>query len=393
MSAKGFALRMKILPWFCSFSALASFTVILSTAIPAHADYFVYFGTYTGAKSKGIYVSRMSDDGKLSTPELAAETASPSYLAVHPNSKFLYAVGEVANFGGKKAGAVSAFAIDSKTGKLTALNQQSSGGDGPCHLALDEKGRCVLVANYGGGSVQALPVKKDGSLGEPGTFIQHEGSSVNKSRQSSPHGHAILVDPSQKFAVACDLGLDQVLIYKLDAADAKLTPNDPAFGTLAPGAGPRHIAFHPDGKFAYVINEMNCTMTAFSWDSKRGALKEIHTVSTLPGELQRGYSTAEVYVHPSGKFVYGSNRGHDTIAVFACDEKSGRLTPVEHQSTRGKTPRHFGIDPKGKFLLAENQGSDTVVVFQIDSKTGKLTPTGGNITVGSPVCAVFVPTK
>ena len=384
---------MKTFPWFRSLLITALFAAISLAAISVRADYFVYFGTYTGAKSKGIYVSRMSDDGKLSAPELVAETASPSYLAVHPNNKFLYAVGEVANFGGKKAGAVSAFAIDSKTGKLTALNQQSSGGDGPCHLALDEKGRCVLVANYGGGSVQALPVKKDGSLGEPGSFIQHEGSSLNKSRQSSPHGHAILVDPSQKFAVACDLGLDKVLIYKLDPATAKLTPNDPAFGTLAPGSGPRHIAFHPNEKFAYVINEMNCTMTAFSWDSKRGALKEIHTISTLPGELQRGYSTAEVYVHPSGKFVYGSNRGQDTIAVFACDEKSGRLTPVEHQSTQGKTPRHFGIDPKGKFLLAENQGSDTVVVFRIDAKTGKLTPTGEKIGVGAPVCAVFVPAR
>jgi 6-phosphogluconolactonase len=366
---------------------------LLFTVVCARADYFVYFGTYTGAKSKGIYVSRMNDEGKLSAPELAAETANPTYLALHPNDKFLYAVGEVSKFGGKKAGAVSAFAIDAKTGKLTALNQQSSGGDGPCHLALDEKGRCVVVANYGGGSVEALPVKKDGSLGEPGTFIQHEGTSVNKSRQQAPHGHCILVDPSQKFALACDLGLDKVLIYKLDAARAKLTANDPAFGTVAPGSGPRHLAFHPNGKFAYVINEMSCTMTAFRWDGKRGELKEIQTISTLPGEVQRGYSTAEVYVHPNGKFVYGSNRGHDTIVVFACDEKSGKLSLVEHQPTQGKTPRHFGIDPKGKFLLAENQDSSTVIVFRIDENSGKLRPTGDKIEVGAPVSAVFVPAK
>lgn len=371
---------------------VALVTLFCAVAI-ARADYLVYFGTYTGAKSKGIYVSRMSDDGKLSAPELAAETASPSFLAVHPNKKFLYAVGEVSTFGGKKAGSVSAFAVDAKTGKLTALNQKPSGGGGPCHIDIDEKGRCVVVANYGGGSVQALPVNKDGSLGDPGTFIQHEGSSVNKSRQEGPHGHAIVFDPSQKYAVACDLGLDKVLIYKADVASATLTANTPAFATVAPGSGPRHLAFRPDGKFAYVINEMLCTMTAFAWDSKRGALEEVQTISTLPGEVQRGYSTAEVYVHPSGKFVYGSNRGHDSIVVYASDKKTGKLTLVEHQPTQGKTPRHFGITPNGKFLLAENQGSDTVVVFRIDPKTGKLTATGDKIEVGSPVCAVFVPVR
>jgi 6-phosphogluconolactonase len=364
--------------------------VLLAPVLAANADYFVYFGTYTGAKSKGIYRSTMTDEGKLSAPELVAETASPSFLAVHPNGRYLYAIGEVDKFKEQKAGAVSAYAIDRKTGQLTLLNQQSSGGTGPCHIDVDRKGRCVLVANYGGGSVKALPINKDGSLGDSGTFIQHQGSSVNKSRQQAPHGHAMLVDPSQKFAVACDLGLDQVLVYKLDAAKAVLTPNDPPFATVAPGSGPRHLAFHPDGKFAYVINELNCTMTAFAWDSKRGVLQEVQTISTLPGEFQRGYSTAEVYVHPSGKFVYGSNRGHDSIVVYACDEKTGKLTLVEHQSTQGKTPRHFGIDPKGNFLLAENQSSDSVVVFRIDRKTGKLTATGDKIQVGAPVCAVFV---
>ena len=376
---------MKTFPWLRSLLTLA-----LLAAISAHGDYLVYFGTYTGAKSKGIYVSRMNDAGKLSPAELVAGMANPTYLALHPNHKFLYAIGEVSRFGGKKAGAVAAFAIDATTGKLTALNQQSSGGDGPCHLALDARGRCALVANYGGGSVEALPVNRDGSLGAPGTFIQHEGSSVNQSRQEGPHGHCIVVDPSQKFALACDLGLDKVLVYKLDPTRATLTPNDPAFGMVAPGSGPRHIAFHPNGKFAYVISEMGCTMTAFGWDSKRGELHEIQTISTLPGALEKGYSTAEVYVHPSGRFVYGSNRGHDSIVVFACDAKTGQLSLVEHQSTQGKTPRHFGIDPKGRFLLAENQDSGSVVVFRIDSKTGKLTATGDRIEVGSPVCAVFV---
>lgn len=379
---------MKAFPRFCCVIV----TLFILVAF-ARADHFVYFGTYTGAKSKGIYAWRMTDDGKLSPVGLVAETTSPSYLAVHPNGKILYSIGEVNKVGDKKGGSVSAFAIDTATGKLTALSTQSSGGAGPCHIDVDAKGKCVVVANYGGGSVEALPIKKDGSLGEPGTFVQHEGSSVNKSRQGEPHGHCIVVDPSQKFAVACDLGLDKVLVYKLDAAKATLTPNDPPFAAIAPGSGPRHIAFHPKGKFAYVINEMLCTMTAFEWDSGRGALKEMQTISTLPGELAKGFSTAEVYVHPSGKFVYGSNRGHDSIVVYACDEKTGKLTLVEHQNTLGKTPRHFAIHPSGKFLLAENQGTDNVVVFSIDAKTGKLTATGEKLEVGSPVCAVFVPVK
>lgn len=362
-------------------------------ATVTHADYLVYFGTYTGTKSKGIYAFRMNDEGRLAPLGLAAETPNPTYLALHPNKKFLYSINEVSKFGERPAGFVSAFAIDARTGMLAGLNQQSAGGPGPCHIALDEKGRCAVVANYGGGSVEALPLKRDGSLGEPGTFIQHVGSSVNKSRQEGPHGHCILVDPSQRFALACDLGLDQVLIYKLDAAKATLTPNVPAFAKVAPGSGPRHMAFHPNGKFAYVINEMLCTMIAFSWDSRAGVLKELQTISTLPGELQRGYSTAEVYVHPSGKFVYGSNRGHNSIVGYACDAKTGRLTLIEHTDTQGKTPRHFAIDPDGRFLLAENQDSGTVVVFKIDPKTGKLTPTGEKVEVPSPVAAVFVPVK
>jgi len=364
---------------------------LLITALCARADHFVYFGTYTGAKSKGIYCWRMTDAGKLTRVGLAAETANPTYLALHPTGKFLYAIGEFAQFNGQKAGAVTAYAIDTATGKLTLLNQQSSGGPGPCHLDVDRAGKVVLVANYGGGSVEALPIKADGSLGEPGTFVQHKG--VGDYEKRAPRGHAINVDPTQRFAVACDLGLDQVLVYKLDAANAKLTPNDPPFAMLAPGSGPRHLAFRPDGKFAYVINETLLTMTAFAWDGTRGELKEVQTISTLPGAKEKGFSTAEVYVHPSGKFVYGSNRGHDSIVVYASDEKTGKLTLVEHQSTQGRTPRHFAIHPSGNFLLAENQGTDNVVVFRIDPKTGKLTATGEKIEVGSPVCAVFVPVK
>ena len=380
---------MKLFPTLRSLLVAA----LLATVGCAHADHYVYVGTYTGAKSKGIYSGRIDSAGQVTGLALAAEITNPTYLVVHPNQKFLYAIGEISKFGDKKAGSVSAFAIDAATGKLTPLNQQSSGGTGPCHIDVDRAGRCVVVANYGGGSVEALPIKADGSLGEPGTFIQHVGSSVNKSRQEGPHGHCIIVDPTQKFALACDLGLDKVLIYKLDAAQATLTPNDLPFAPLAPGSGPRHLAFHPNGKFAYVISEMLCTMTAFEWDGARGALKGFQTISTVPGEVQKGFSTAEVYVHPSGKFVYGSNRGHDSIVVYACDEKTGRLTLVEHQATQGKTPRHFALDPSGQFLLAENQDSGSIVVFRIDQKTGKLTPTGQKVEVASPVCAVFVPVK
>lgn len=362
---------------------------LLITICCARADHFVYFGTYTGAKSKGIYCWRMTDDGKLTRVGLAAETANPTYLALHPTGKFLYAIGELSEFNGQKAGAVSAYAIDATNGKLTLLNQQTSGGPGPCHLDVDRAGKCVLVANYGGGSVEALPIKQDGSLGTPGTFIQHRGTGDYEKR--APRGHAIMVAPGQRFAVACDLGLDQVLVYKLDAAGATLTPNAPPFATVAPGSGPRHIAFRPDGKFAYVINETLLTMTVFSWDGARGTLQELQTISTLPGAVEKGFSTAEVYVHPSGKFVYGSNRGHDSIVIYASDEKTGRLTLVGHQNTQGRTPRHFAIHPSGKFLLAENQSTDNVVVFRIDPQTGRLTPTGEKLEVGAPVCAVFVP--
>jgi 6-phosphogluconolactonase len=358
------------------------------------ATFLVYIGTYTGAKSKGIYVSRFnSASGKLGAPELAAETISPSFLVIHPDRRLLYAANEVGDFNGKRSGAVSAFALDSTSGKLTLLNQKPSGGDGPCHLAVDHSGRVVLVANYGGGSVETLTIEKDGRLGGPATFIQHEGSSVDPQRQEGPHAHFITTDAHNRFALACDLGLDKVLVYKFDPATATLTPNDPPSAPITPGSGPRHLAFNPDGRFAYVINEMKCTMTALTYDSKRGGLTAFQTLSTLPdGEpVKPNYSTAEIDVHPSGKFLYGSNRGHNTIVVFGIDEKTGKLTRVENVSTEGKTPRSFGIDPTGRYLLAANQDSDSVVVFRIDPATGQLTPTGNSIEVGKPVCVTFTP--
>jgi 6-phosphogluconolactonase len=352
---------------------------------------WVFFGTYTGGKSEGIYRATLDPaTGALSQPELAAKVENPSFLAVHPSGKFLYAAGELSNFEGKPGGAVSAFALDSKTGGLTLLNQQSSRGAGPCHLVVDRTGGNVLVANYGGGSVAVLPIDKDGRLRPASSFVQHKGSSVNPKRQEAPHAHSINVDPAGAFAVVADLGLDKVLVYRFDAAAGTLTANDPPHAAVSPGAGPRHFAFHPSGRFAYVINEMNSTVTAFAYDAKKGTLSEIDTKSTLPGP-QQGNSTAEVQVHPSGKFLYGSNRGHNSLAIFRIDEKTGALTATGHQPTGGRTPRNFGIDPTGKFVLAANQGSDSVVVFRVDQETGKLEETGQSIKVPTPVCVKFLP--
>ena len=352
----------------------------------------VYFGTYTGEKSKGVYVSRLDlASGALTRPELAGETASPSFLAVHPSQNFLYAINEIGNFQGKESGSVSAFTIDRNTGRLTALNQQPSVGRGPAHLVVDKAGRNVLVANYGGGSVAVVPIGTDGALKPPSAFIQHTGGSVDPERQKGPHAHSINLDPANRFAYAADLGLDKVLVYRFDADKGSLVANDPPFAQVAAGAGPRHFAIHPNG-FAYVINEMSVTVTAFRRDIERGSLTELQTISTLPpGQgVESGFSTADVQVHPSGRFLYGSNRGHDSIVVFAIDQKSGRLTYVENRPTQGSTPRGFGIDPSGSYLLAANQRSDSVVVFRIDKQTGRLTPTGQTIEVGAPVCVKFV---
>ena len=360
---------------------------------PAPTGMLVYFGTYTGAKSKGVYVSRLDPaSGTLTPPQLAAETSSPSFLAVHPTGNFLYTVNEVNTFGGKPTGSVSAFAIDRKSGLLKQLNQQSSEGPGPAHLIVDKDGLNVLVANYGGGSVAVLPLGKDGKLKSASALVQHTGSSVNPQRQKEPHAHSINLDPANRFAYVADLGLDKVLVYRFDARNGLLTLNNPPSASVQPGAGPRHLAIHPTGRFAYVINEMNCTITAFNNDSAKGELKELQTISTLPAKqaMQSGFSGAEVQVHPSGKFLYASNRGHDSIAVFAIDQNTGRLTYVENEPTQGSTPRGFGIDPDGSYLLAGNQKSNSVVVFRIDPQSGKLAPTGNKIEVGAPVCVKFV---
>ena len=361
---------------------------------PSPDGLLVYVGTYTGGKSKGIYVARFdSAAGRLTSPELAAETPSPSFLALSSGGRCLYAVNETGNLDGKGGGGVSAFSRDAKTGQLTLLNRQPSGGTGPCHLAVDRTGKCLLVANYGSGSIAALPIQADGRLSEPVSILQHRGSSVDQQRQAGPHAHFITPDPANHFALACDLGLDQILVYRLDAARALLAANEPPFAAIKPGSGPRHLAFHPSGRFVFLINEMASTITVLAYTAKRGELRELQTISTLPDKFTGNSNCAEVQVHPSGKFLYGSNRGHDSIAVFSFDPSRGKLTSLQHQSTLGRTPRHFAIDPSGHWLLAENHESDSVVVFQVDSKTGRLSPNGQAVSVSAPVCAVFVPVK
>jgi len=350
----------------------------------------VFVGTYTGGDSKGIYRFELNTDtGKASAPSLAAEVTSPSFLAIAPSRKFLYAVSEIDAFQGKKTGAVSAFAVDPKTGALTALNAESVGGAGPCHLVVDKAGKNVLVANYGGGSAAVLPIAADGRVKPLSSFAQHKGSSVDKGRQSEPHAHSINLDKANKFAFVADLGLDQVVVYKFDPESGTITPNSPAAAEVAPGSGPRHFAFHPSGSFAYVINELNSTITAFAYDAEKGVLREMQSITTLPSGAKGSNYPAEVVVHPSGRFVYGSNRGHDSIAAFMVDETSGKLTPVGHQGTGVKNPRNFAIDPTGKFLLVANQDLNTVVVFKIDQKTGNLEETGQTVKVGKPVCLRF----
>jgi 6-phosphogluconolactonase len=378
---------MKFLCLFASLSLLLPFAGFSNESL-------VYFGTFTGAKSKGIYISRFdSTTGSLTSPQLAAEIENPTFLAVAPGEHFLYAVSEVKKIGDKNTGAVNAYAMDAATGKLTLLDQQLSGGSGPCHISVDATDKCLLVANYLAGSIAALPIHADGSLGEATTTIQHFGSSVNTNRQAVPHAHSIYPAPDNRFVLNCDLGLDKVFAYRLDADAAKLSAGDPPFTTVAPGSGPRHLVFSADGKFVYVINEMGSTIMVFNYDAANAAMTQVQTISTLPKDFSAVSTCAEIALHPSGKFLYASNRGHDSITLFSVDQNTGKLTFVEHQSTLGHKPRHFTVDPSGRWLIAENQDSDSVVVFAIDADTGKLKPTGQTLSLGSPVCAVFVGDK
>ncbi len=353
-------------------------------------EMLVYIGTYTDQNSKGIYAFRFNQaTGALTSIGLVAETPSPSWLVTSPSGQFLYAANETDNVDADKSGSVSAFRIDRATGGLTTLNSQSSRGAHPCHLAVDRTGTHVLVANYTGGNLAVLPIGADGRLNPASQVVQHKGSSVNADRQKEPHAHSIDFDPAGGFAVSADLGADRIFVYRYDPKGGGLSAGLHPAVAADPGAGPRHVAFLPDGGFAFAINELASTITSYTWDASRGALKTLSTISTLPAP-HRGNSTAEIRVHPSGRFVYGSNRGHDSIAVYRVSS-TGTLSLVEYEPTRGKTPRNFTIDPSGQWLVAANQSSHSLSVFRIDQKTGALTATGPLAQVGSPVSIVFVP--
>ncbi|MBG29774.1 MAG: 6-phosphogluconolactonase [Opitutae bacterium] len=368
-------------------------TLTALSAATAAESIWVYLGSYASSEDRGITLCKLDRaNGKLEKVKVFGGHRNPAFLAVHPSNKFLYASNEIRDFKGGNAGAITSFSIDAKTGGIKQLNQVSSKGAGPCHITIDADGKTLLVANYGGGSVASYRIGDEGDLSEAVSFIQHKGSSVNERRQKGPHAHSINLDPTNNRAYAADLGLDKVLVYKL-SKKGKLKPNDPPFAKTEAGGGPRHLNFHPTGKFAYVNLEMTSKVTAFVHDVKTGALEAIQTISTLPKDFSGHNSTAEIRIHPSGKFVYCSNRGHDSIAVFAIDQETGKLTLVEQEPSGGKTPRNFCIDPSGAFLLAANQSTNNVAVFRVDAKTGALTPAGSSIESVKPVCVRFLEIK
>ncbi|HLZ11832.1 MAG TPA: lactonase family protein [Candidatus Acidoferrum sp.] len=355
---------------------------------PVKKEFFAFAGTYTAkTQSKGIYSFRYdATTGKLTAIGVAAETPDPSFVAIHPSGKFLYAVNESG-----KSSFVTSFSLDAKTGTLTQLNQVPAQGEDPCYIAFDQNGKYILVANYTSGTLAVFPILADGKIGEKTALYQDSGKlGPNKERQEGPHAHWIETSADNRYALAADLGLDQILIFQFDAAKGTLGPHIPPGATLKAGSGPRHAIFSPNGKFLFVVSELNSTATSFAFDSKKGDLKQVNSVSTLPAEFTGRNDVAEVAIHPSGRFLYVSNRGLDNIAIFDIDLKKGTLSPVGGIPTGGKEPRHFTFDPSGTFLFVENQFSDTIVAFHVDINTGQLTPTGDNVAVPSPVCLKFI---
>jgi 6-phosphogluconolactonase len=357
----------------------------VAPSLPA-ADMYVYFGTHSSGPGIGFSVAHFdTDTGVLTAPRFLTEAVEPAFFVIHPDGRHLY----TCNSG--SPGGVSAYEIERATGQLTLLNKEPAGGGDPSYICLDRTGRYVLVANYEGGNIAVVALKPDGSLGERTAFVQHTGSSVDPRRQTHAYAHSIIVDPTNRFALVADLGLDRLFVYRFDEKNGSLQPNDPPFATVRPGSGARHARFHPNGRWVYLISEMGCTVTAFHWDSAHGALTEFQTVSTLPADFKGISNCAEIEVHPNGRFLYGSNRGHDSLAVFTIDPDTGRLALLEHVSTQGKTPRNFAFDPTGKWIICTNHGSDNAVVFRVDEATGRLTPAGPPVSVPSPFCERFLP--
>ena len=364
---------------------------LAATPQAAGVKYFAYVGTYTAkTQSKGIYAYGFDPaSGKLTDAGVAAETPDPSFLVAHPNGKFLYAVNEGPVADGGKHGAVTAFSMDGATGKLTQLNQVSSLGIDPCFISIDKTGKFVLVANYTSGNISVFPILADGKVGTATANVQDRGElGPNKERQEAPHAHWVQTTADNRFAIVVDLGLDQVLVYKFDAANGTLTPNDPPYVKIKAGSGPRHLVFSANEKYAYVASELASTVTALKYDAKKGTFKEFQTLSTLPPGLSGRNDVAEIALHPSGRFLYVSNRGNDSLAIYDV-AGNGTLTPKGGMPTGGKEPRHFTFDPSGKYLFAENQNSDEIDIFQVDASTGQLSANAQTIKVPSPVCVTF----
>ena len=359
-----------------------------------------YLGTSADPKNPaaGIYACQLDEaTGALSEPQLAVHTRRPSFLALSPDEKFIVACNEIDDMHGKRQGGVSSFAIGAAdVAKLTLVNEQPSGGTGPCFVEIDPTGRCVLTANYASGSVAVLPIDPaTGKLSPPSAKDQHAGTGPDKSRQDGPHAHSMRVAPAgagaaTPFTLACDLGVDKVFVYKLDAARGTLTPNDPSFVSTVPGGGPRHTAFSHDGRFVYVVNEMGNSVSVFAWDATRGVLTPVQTITTLPEGFHGTTKAAEVAVHPNRKFLYASNRGFDSIACFTIDESTGRLTSGPIVPTGGSFPRHFAVDPSGKWMVVAHQNSNDVVTFRIEQRTGGLAPTGAKVEAPAPTCVRFL---
>ena len=359
---------------------------------PNYENTFVYVGTYTQKENEGIYVYRLnSSTGALDFASNTIGGINHSFLAVDPQQRYLYATNEVDELDGHLSGAITAFSIDATSGELTYLNRMPSRGTIPCHLNVDKTGRFLFVVNYGSGSVSVFPIEDDGQLGATTDFVQHRGSSVNPKRQQGPHTHSINLDIANRYAFVPDLGLDKIMIYKLDLSRGKIIPNEEPYAQITPGAGPRHFSFHPSGKYAYVINELDSTLTAFTYDETRGTLTNIQTASTVPNDFYLENTCADIHVSPSGQFVYGSNRGHGSIVIFSIDENTGKLTYVDHQSTQGKIIRNFAIDQTGAFLFVANQDTNKIVTFRIDQQTGKLEETSQIVEVPAPTCLKLVP--
>jgi 6-phosphogluconolactonase len=368
-------------------SLIVSFFASFLLLSPADKESYLITGTYTGGKSEGVYVYKFnSNDGSFKEVS-HVKTSNPSFVAVSPNQKFVYAVHEDAGNNGK-GGEISAFSFNKKSGVLTYINEKSTEGDHPCYVTVDKTGKWVIAGNYTGGSLSVLPVQEDGSLGNAVITIQHTGSGPNKERQDKPHVHCTVLSKDNRFLFVPDLGIDKVMIYAFDAKTGKLTPAKQPFAQSRPGSGPRHFTFHPNNKYAYLIEELSGTVEAFQYNN--GSLKNIQRISTMPAGDTSFAGSADIHVSPDGKFLYASNRNtSNTIAIFKISQ-DGKLTLISHQSTLGNTPRNFNFDPSGNFLLVANQNSDQVVIFKRDKTTGLLTDTGKRIDVGKPVCLKWV---